>query len=110
MDSLDIWNELRNLTGQTLKTLDQRKPFEIVAMTQSTIMVCPQRTGKARPIRRDGLQRAYHWLVGTGKLTLTEIENEFAPYNPVYVAAILAALPGVRYTTRPIMLHMTIAP
>ncbi len=110
MDNIEIWSQVRNLNGNTLRTLDHRKPFEIVAVTGSVVMVCPKATGKERPIQREGLERAYRRLVGSGRLTLSEIENEFAPYNPVYVAAILAQLPGVTYTTRPTVLHVGKAP
>ncbi len=105
MTNQNIWNEISNLKGRTLKTLDRHKPFEIVALTENVVTVLPKSTGKERPISREGVDNAYRHLTVTGRLSLTEIENDFAPYNPVYVAAILAELPGVRYTIRPITLH-----
>ena len=49
---------------------------------------------------------AYRYLLSNKEITRTTIEAEYSPRNPVYVAAILAALPGVRYKIRPIRLRL----
>jgi hypothetical protein len=99
-----IWNEIKDMKGLTLFTLDRHNPFEIIAITESAVTVLPKSTGKERPISRDGVENAYRHLAITGKLTLAEIETEYTPYNPVYVAAILAKIPGVQYKIKPIRL------
>jgi hypothetical protein len=99
-----LWIEVQNLKGRTLRTLDQRKPFDIVTITENTVLVLPHSTRKERPLPRTGIENAYRHLLAIGRLTLAEIEKEYAPYNPVYVAAILAELPGVKYKLNPIAL------
>ena len=102
---MNLWLEIKKLEGQTLRTLDRRKPFDVLSVTERAVIVHPHATRKERPIQREGIENAYRRLTVTGKLTLNEIENEFAPYNPVYVAAILAELSGITYSVRPIQLR-----
>lgn len=106
METNQIWDEIRKLKGRTLKTLDRQKPFTVVAVTYDKVTVIPQSTGKERPISREGVENAYRHLLVTGRLTLAEIEKDYAPRNPVYVAAILAELPGVQYKVKPIRLSI----
>ena len=105
MPILNCWDEIRNLKGRTLKTLDRRKPFQVVEVTENTVTVLPLETGKERPIPRTGIENAFRHLVVTGRLMLAELEKEYTPRNPVYAAAMLAELPGVKYGLRPIRLH-----
>lgn len=106
METHQIWNAIRKLKGRTLKTLDRRKPFTIVAITDNTVTVLPLSTGKERPIARVGIENAFRHLQTTGQLTLAEIEKEYASRNPVYVAAMLAELPRVQYRQNPIRLFI----
>lgn len=105
MEIDQIWNEVQKLRGRTLKTLDRQKPFIVAAVTYNTVTVIPQSTGKERPISREGLENAFRHLMVTGRLTLAEIEKDYAPRNLVYVAAILAEMPGITYKFRPIRLY-----
>jgi len=104
MNTLNIWIEIKNLNCSVLHTLDQRKPFEIISVTDNAVIVLPKSTGKERPIHREGIESAYRHLVVTGRLSLDELENEFTPRNPVYTAAIFAQIPGVQYKLKPIRL------
>lgn len=105
MTELNCWDEIKKLSGRTLKTLDQRKPFEVVYVSENSAIVLPLSTKKERPIQRIGIENAYRRLVVTGRLASTEIEAEFAPRNPVYVSAMLAEIPGVDYKVKPIVLR-----
>ncbi len=107
MEIDQVWNEIRKLKGRVLNTLDQHKPFTVVSITDETITVLPQSTGKERPISRDGVENAYRHLFATGHLTLAELESDFTPRNPVYVAAILTELPGVQHQANPIRLYLS---
>jgi hypothetical protein len=104
VDAPDCWAEIRKLNGKTLRTLDRRKPFEIVAVTDHSVIVLPLATQKERPIPREGVENAFRHLTVTGRLMLDELENQFTPVNPVYTAAMLAQLPGVKYYLKPIRL------
>ena len=71
------------LDGRNLYTLDRQTPFTSVSITGSTAIVRPRATGKDRPFPRAGIEGAYRHLVATGRLTVAEIEKEFAPFNGV---------------------------
>ena len=105
MSSLDCWAEIHNLKGRTLKTLDRRKPFQVIEVTEYTVIVLPFETGKERPIQRTGIENAFRHLVETGSLTRAEVAKEYTPRSQVYRVAMLAELPGVRYFLKPIRLH-----
>ena len=107
MDTDQLWSEIKGMKGLTLRTLDRQNPFEIIAVTESTVIVIPKSTGKERPISRVGVENAYRHLTVTGRLTLDELESEFTPRNPVYTAAILAKIPGVQYKLKPIRLSIS---
>jgi hypothetical protein len=104
MQVYQLWGEIKNLKGRTLRTLDQRKPFEIMDVTNNTVVVLPHSTRKERPISRTGMENAFRHLTVTGRLTLAELEKEYTPRNPVYAAAILAEMQGVKWYVRPIRL------
>ncbi len=45
-----LWAHIKQLKGETLRTLDQQKPFDIVDVDGSGMIICPQTTGKERRI------------------------------------------------------------
>jgi hypothetical protein len=104
METTNCWAEIRNLKERTLKTLDRRKPFQVIEVSEHTVTVLPLETRKERPIQRAGIENAYRHLIVTGRLTLAELEKDYTPRNPVYAAAMLAELPGVKCSLRPIRL------
>jgi hypothetical protein len=104
---MSFWEEIKKPEGQTLKTLDQRKPFDNLDITDHAVLIYPQATQTERPISRDEIENAYRHLVTLGEITRTEIPEKFSEYNPAYVAAILAALPNVQHSTRPIKLWIS---
>jgi hypothetical protein len=107
MTAIVLGPEIKKLEGKRLRTLNRHKPFEIVAVSENSVIVLPLETQKERPIPREGIEEAYRHLTVTGQLTLAELENEYNPRNPVYTAAMLAEMPGVRYWVKPIRLRWT---
>jgi len=102
-----MWEEIKKLNGQTLRTLAQKKPFDILDVTEHAVLICLQETQTPRPISRDEIENAHRHLASTGQTTRTEIREKFSEYNPAYVAAILAELPNVQHSARPIKLWIT---
>ena len=102
---MDIWPDVKQLEGKTLHTLDQNKAFDVVAVTEQTVLVQPYASGKERRIKRDEIEPAYQELVARGMIERTDIRDRYSNYNPAYVAAILAALPGIRHANKPIRLY-----
>jgi hypothetical protein len=102
-----MWNEVQKLEGQTLRTLDQKKGFDIVEVQDSKVIVFLHSTETQRPIHRREIEDSFQRLRSTGQITRSEIRENFSQFNPAYVAAILAALPGVKHSIRPIRLKTT---
>jgi len=103
---MDIWFEISKLSGQTLKTLDQRKPFDVVVHREAVI-VRPHKNKIERQISREAIENACRKLFDAGEITRAEIREGFSEFNPAYVAAILAALPNVHHSIRPIRLWIS---
>ena len=103
---MNIWIEIEKLKGKTLRTLDQHKSFEILDVDENIVLILPQSTRQERPIRREGIESAYRHLVTTGQLSIKEIETEYTPRSQVYTATILAGLPDIHHSLRPIRLWM----
>jgi hypothetical protein len=101
---MNIWIEIKKLKGQTLRTLDQHKPFDVVDVSDHAVIVCPHKNEIERQIPQKTIEDAYRRLIVDGEITRTEISSEFSEFNPAYVVAILAALPNVKYSIRPIRL------
>jgi|APSaa5957512622_1039677.scaffolds.fasta_scaffold67483_2 hypothetical protein len=55
----ELWNEIRRMNGLTLRTLDRRKPFDIIAVSNNAITVMPLSSGKECPIPRAGIEDAF---------------------------------------------------
>jgi hypothetical protein len=104
---MNIWIEIEKLKGQTLATLDQHKPFDIVDVTEHDVIVRPHKNEIERKIPRDEIENAFRRLFSVGELTRSDIREEFSNFNPAYVAAIFAKLPGVSHSLRPIRLWIT---
>jgi len=99
-----MWNEIRKLEGQTLRTLAKMKYFDIIEVTENGVTICPQATQNERSISRLEIENAFKRLTDTGQITRSEIQKYFSQFNPAYVAAILAELPTVQHSIRPIRL------
>jgi hypothetical protein len=102
---MDIWAEVGRLHGKTLKTLDRGQAFDLVAVTDAGAHVRPHISDKERVIQRKEIEAAGRALVAKGTLSRTEIQQRYSLFNTAYVAAILAALPGVTHRVRPIELQ-----
>jgi len=103
---MEYWEEIKELEGSTLKTLDRGKRFDILVVTDHGVIVQPHSSRKERLVPRKEIEGAYHELLSNREITRTIIEAKYSPRNPVYVAAILAELLNIYYTIRPIHLRM----
>ena len=99
-----FWPWICMLDGRELKTLGRGRPFEVQAVDEVGVVLSPVVSGKQRTIQRKTLEEAFNALLARRELTGVEIAEEFSPFNGVYVAAMLAALPDVAPCTRPIRL------
>ena len=104
MDWDTCLNEMSQLNGQTLMTLKQNKKFTILSVSEKKIKIKVESTGKERLINFEReIYSAYKELIANRQLTRIDIQKYFAPFNPAFVAAILAHLPRVRYIVKPVI-------
>jgi len=101
-----MWESIKRLMGTDLTTLDRQKPFRIVQVSDTYLEAYIDTTGRTRRIHRNQIEAAWECLQKQGILTRSQIREEFAQYNPAYVAAILAEQPGVTVELRPITLRI----
>lgn len=101
---MNLSNELRKLEGQHLLTLAQNLPFTVQQVTGQQVVVVVGSTGQPRPIPVTQIEAAWKALSTKRELSLVEIQHNYADYNPTYVSAILAHMPGVTVRTRPVRL------
>jgi len=95
-----MWNELSMLKGRDLQTLGRARRFSIVDITCAAVLVRPGCSGSERIIPRAQIDAAYRQLVQHGNIDLAGIRHH-SEMNPVYVAAMLAELPGITSRSRP---------
>lgn len=100
----EFWLIIGQLEGRQLKTLERGRLFEVLSVEQGRVVLSPAVSGKPRTIRRDTLERAFLALRQRRELTSVEIMEGFSAFNAVYVASLLAALPGVAVCHHPVKL------
>lgn len=100
---VDLSTEIKKLNGRTLYSLAQRRPFDIVSVDVYEVEIYVRSTGKKRRVPMTEIACAWDILRRAGRITRGEIEERCSPRNPVYVAAILAELPGVSCESKPII-------
>ncbi len=102
---MELWSQVKALEGQTLYTLERRKPFLVARVNPDHIIVIPDSTKKPMPpITKEILEQIYKHLVKHGSLERAEIRENFSDFNPAYISAILANLKSVTFSTKPITL------
>jgi hypothetical protein len=62
-------------------------------------------TSNIRQIRRRELEEVCQHCQTSGRLFWVEIQEEYSPFNLAYVSTLLASVPGIRTTSRPIVLY-----
>ncbi|MCX6059192.1 MAG: hypothetical protein NTW69_13690 [Chloroflexi bacterium] len=68
MDTEQVWNEIKNMKGLVLRTLDRHNPFEIIAFTESTVIIIPKSTGKECPLCGECLPSSQsYWPAHAGR-------------------------------------------
>ena len=103
---MDLASELKKLQGKRLSTLYQNKPFEIKQVSTNQIILKTS-TESQRPIPMKELTLAWTHLEKHKELTRSQIRDlGYSEFNPAYVVAILASLPGVKHSLSPIVLRL----
>jgi hypothetical protein len=96
-----LWETIKELQGQTLTTLKQKKKFDVLALNRNEVLIKIHSSRKERKVPRQEIETAYKELILRGEISRTDVEARHAPRNPVYVCSLLSRLPGVTYTIYP---------
>ena len=98
------WTQIAALEGRALHTVARAKPFTVQSVTNAQVELLVHDGGRTRVLYRKDLEPFYAELVRTGSLAKREMGAVYT-FNSSLAAALLAALPGVTTTVRPIVLH-----
>jgi hypothetical protein len=103
---MDLVVELRKLQGKRLLTLYQKKPFSITQVSSNQIILKTSKESH-HPIPMKEIALAWNHLERHKELTRSEVRDlGYSEFNPAYVVAILASLPGVTHSFTPIVLRL----
>lgn len=105
---MSVWDRVEYLKGQSLKTLEQNQPFEIMEITPGDIQIFIYSTLESRRIKRGVLEGIWMQLANEGCIEESEIREHFSSSNAPYISAILASMPNVTYRLDPLQLSATI--
>ena len=106
--SSGIWSVLQGMRGKYISTLVQGKKFQIAMITPYELMIRPVKQRKPRTLTRECIQEAWRHLIFHRRLSIDEIIEKYSKFNSAYLAAILTIMPGVTYTTNPIVLNLSL--
>ena len=101
---------MRWLRGKTLHTLARKAPFTVRSVADDRLTVMIHSSKMERIITRSEIESAFNELWVSKEMSRNTIEDLHSEANPTYVAALLAELPQVRYTKRPIKLFWETGP
>jgi len=104
---MGVWDRIEYLIGQSLKTLEQNQPFEIMEITPSDIQICIYSTLETRRIKRGILEGIWMQLISDGCIEESEIRENYSSSNAAFISAILASMPNVTYRLDPLQLSVT---
>lgn len=104
-ESPELWPAIEKLAGQELHTLAERQPFTIERVTDQAVHFRVASSGRRYQVRRSEVETAWQTLRERGQLAQAALRAELNLAMPVYIAALLAALPGITHTTGPVVLH-----
>lgn len=99
-----IMGRLEFLKGETLQTLAQGKKFDILNVDYKGIDILVHSTNRERYITKIEIEKSWEILISNESLLGTYILNEVPSRSSAYIAAMLAQLPEVSYSLRPIEL------
>ena len=96
--------QLKRLEGKTLETLDHHKKFTIFTVDHRGILINVNSTQIDRQILKNQIEDSWEYLQKNGEMTAVYVLDQGCR-SSAYVVAILAEIPGVTYTIRPIRLR-----
>ena len=103
---MNIWGQIGRLSGCTLATLGRHKEFEVIKVTDTRVELLLHGTDKWRRVDRKRIEKAWQNLEREGSLSRDQIQKDISPRSSAYLTAILAELPGVTYTLKPLTLQL----
>jgi len=100
----EFWAEVVRLTGRGLRTLEEGAIFDVLSVDDKAARIKIASTGREGAVYRQELEGMWTVLVQQGELRQAAMRNQYSQFKSAYIAAFLAALPGVTYQTKPVRL------
>lgn len=100
MHDTEFWADLARLEGTTLRTLGRGNVFDVVSIDDKVAVVRPHESMTGRAIPRKSFEGALGAIRSRGSLDLKGV-RAFNEMNPVYVAAMIAQLPCISFSSKP---------
>ncbi len=104
MTADEVWGEVEALQGLSLRTIERRLPFRVVAVTETHIVLAPEASSKERSISRDAIQKTFDELFRRRELSAPAVSEKVGEACSSYVVTILATLPNVAVCRKPMRL------
>lgn len=104
-NNMNIWEYIKSLEGKTLKTLAQKRPFDVSVVSDEYVIVIPHTKMIPRSIKRIEIEGANRALRIRESISARDIQKEFSLFNSSFVSSLLAHLPAVEYKSNPIRLY-----
>lgn len=105
LNTVDLATELTCPAGKSFSTLGQKRPFDLISVNHSSVVVRLALTDTLRSIPFKQFQAAFDHLRSAGSITL-QGTRAYSEMNPVFVAALIAELTGISTSSRPIVLRV----
>jgi hypothetical protein len=87
-----LGDRIRRLNGERLATITQGKPFAVIAVDETAVLIAPRSTDRARRIPRPVFERAAQQGLATVAITPSQVlSTNPTERNSSYVASILRA-------------------
>lgn len=104
MEAENLWAEVTCLKGIVLKTLELRNPFTITQVEEDRLAIQQLSSGRERFLGRDVVFQSFFLLKERGEISCRDVAQIAGDKNAAYLATLLAAMPDVAVSHKPIRL------
>lgn len=99
---MDFWDQIKAFQGQTLKTVQQGKEFDVLVVEDNRVIIKPHSSREKKRISKQSIESSYQALVNSGALTI-KMTKAFSEHHPVYVIALISRFPNIKIEKWPMV-------
>jgi hypothetical protein len=64
---MDFWDQIKAFQGQTLKTIQQGKEFDVLVVEDNRVIIKPHSSREKKRISKQSIESSYQALVNSGE-------------------------------------------